>query len=206
MDAPPRERSWTIELDNTPDRVDAICGPFAAGCHTIHDGKPYAIVDTSYAQTHRIWSVAASHEVNEMWVDPWMNHRIGMGDGSRDKWLVEVSDPVEDYHQPRAGVQILDFVTPEWYREEVGQQDDFGRIRLPREWDVWQFSCTTGIAFWHQFGGGWHAMTPPCSGAGPITHGAMAAVRKNPHSPALPQDGVHARIRPDHSVVTFPVG
>ena len=101
-------------------------------------------------------------------------------------------------------MQVSDFVTPNWYREEVGQQDDFGRVRLPRAWDAWQFSCNSGYAVWHQFGGGWHPMTPPCFGE--TLDGGTAIERKNSHSPALPQDDIHARTRPDHSIVTFPVG
>jgi hypothetical protein len=48
--------------------AEASWGAGAAGCHGTLHGKPYAVVDTSRADTGRNWSVGGSHELEE-------NHR-----------------------------------------------------------------------------------------------------------------------------------
>ena len=55
------QKAWTIEFVNTLGPVESACGFGAAGCHMVRNGKPYAIVDTSWSDTHVIWSVAGTH-------------------------------------------------------------------------------------------------------------------------------------------------
>ena len=156
--------SWTIELYNRLGPVEAACGARAAACHYVKHGKPHAIIDTRAADTGRIWSVAGTHELEEMWVDPYLNHTIKMQDGSGDRWLAEVSDPVEDWHHNVQGVQVSDYVYPDWYLSHDTQQDDMNWLVYYGR-DTWDFSCPSGYAFYSSWDG-WHGFGPGYDGRG----------------------------------------
>ena len=60
-------------------------------------------------------SVGATHEICEMAVDPWLNSAYQDSQGTF--WAGEVCDPVEDdqYGYQINGIQVTDFVTPNWF-------------------------------------------------------------------------------------------
>ena len=60
----------TITFYNSPAPVAAICGPHAAGCHGIRNGYRGRSLTRNTRPSGRIWSVAGSHEMVEMWEDP----------------------------------------------------------------------------------------------------------------------------------------
>jgi hypothetical protein len=63
-------------------------------------------------------SVAASHELCEMAVDPWLNNAYQDPDGAF--WAGEVCDPVEAdrYGYRIHGTLVSDFVTPDWFSHD----------------------------------------------------------------------------------------
>jgi hypothetical protein len=60
-------------------------------------------------------SVAASHELCEMAVDPWLANAFQ--DSKGVFWAAEVCDPVEDpqFAYMIDGVLVSDFITPDWF-------------------------------------------------------------------------------------------
>jgi hypothetical protein len=157
----------TIVFYNRLGPVEALCGAGAAGCHGVLHGRPFAVVDTSFSDTGRIWSVAGSHELDEMWVDPHLAHHTTMTDGSGDSWIDEVADPVEDMTQWVGGVQVSDYVYPAWYLNTDGQQDAMNQIPAPPGTDIFTFSCPSGYAvYWNPYLGGARGMGPGSGGSG----------------------------------------
>jgi hypothetical protein len=146
----------TIEFVNSLNPVNRFCGGGAAGCHDVKNGRPYSIVDTNRFETGRIWSVTGTHELSEMWVDPYIKTFTPAGNTTAS-FLVEVGDPVEDFSRSSHGVAVTDFATPAWYHNSGGKQDDFNR--LPYESGSWFLSCPSGYA-WYVQNGTWHEMTP----------------------------------------------
>lgn len=118
--------AWPIRV------LDQLPMP-AGGVHLDKNHKPYA--DVLYSPE---WTVAASHELLEMLVDPF-GHRFVRGpdidpdsDGHPVDYLVEVADPCEVYTYEIDGVTVSDFVTPEYYNSQAeGRVDDLGRLRGP---------------------------------------------------------------------------
>src|SRR5215472_5428878 len=97
--------TWPIKI------VDDIGG--AGGVHLDENGQPYA---EAVAGTQL--SIAISHELLEMLVDPWGN-RFTPGadldpssDGHQVFYLVEVGDPCEVSSYDIGGVAVSDFVLP----------------------------------------------------------------------------------------------
>lgn len=111
----------TVEIDD-----DATCWG-CLGYHDVVDGKPisYIFAGTS-AQYNESWQLVASHELDEMLVDPWINHFARWKDRS---WIVEVCDPVESgaFAYTVNGVVVSDFITPAWYGGVRGKPVDFTR-------------------------------------------------------------------------------
>lgn len=73
------------------------------------------------------WTVAASHEICEMLVDPWGNRlqeapQIVVDGRSQslgtatEAYLVEVCDPCENFGYLVGNVPVSDFITPEYYQ------------------------------------------------------------------------------------------
>lgn len=94
--------------------VDSI--PGAGGVHLDDQGQPYA-----EAVNGPKLSIAISHEVLEMLVDPWGN-RFTQGPDIDPNfpdrqvfYLVEVGDPCEVTSYPIDGVLVSDFVCPSFY-------------------------------------------------------------------------------------------
>ena len=123
--------------------VDSVPGG-EGGVHLTEHNQPYAMVETGDG-----WSMAASHEILELLVDPSGNHlypstAIQIVDGEvRDapgkfQYLIEVCDPCED--EPCAyaidDVTVSDFYTPEYFSPVAssGVRYSFtGSLKKPRE-------------------------------------------------------------------------
>jgi hypothetical protein len=105
----------TIPPDALPvNIVDSL--PKAGGVHLNNKGQPYA-----EAVNGSDLSIAISHEVLEMLVDPWGNRFTRGPDmdpdfsGREVFYLVEVGDPCEVTSYPIDGVQVSDFALPSFY-------------------------------------------------------------------------------------------
>ncbi len=121
--------------------------PGEGGFHLDKHKQPYAKVIASPKSDG--WTIAASHEVLEMLVDPWGNRvqssvaieikgkKIVDGTGQFG-YLVELCDPCEDdkYGYSVNGVPVSDFITPRFYDPLVtpGTRYSFtGAIKAPRQ-------------------------------------------------------------------------
>lgn len=101
---------------------DDINQPGAAGYHTDDHGQPFSLV-----QVDDNWALTVSHETLEMLGDPFGNRTIAgsppadspdpVSELERVTYLVEVCDPCEgqDFSYPVNGVQVSDFITPNYY-------------------------------------------------------------------------------------------
>jgi hypothetical protein len=79
------------------------------GYHAVDRYGPYAVVSVSAAARYGTpLSLVVSHELNEMMVDP------NASETSTDGFYVEVVDPVADVYSGLDGVEVADFVTPNW--------------------------------------------------------------------------------------------
>ena len=120
--------------------VDKLPDPSLAGVHEDVNGQPLALVVA--ASKIEDWSVAASHEVLEMLVDPYGN-RLVPGDSpkagqGRVRFLVEICDPSEGAENGYSsnGVRVSDFYTPNFFDPfpSAGVRYSFsGNIKKPHE-------------------------------------------------------------------------
>ena len=117
----------------------------ALAYHTVTAGAPAIVV---YAGTAVYYgysnSVSFTHELEELLADPtisitnqgWPYRDVTIEDYGSFKqdpgtvWANEVSDPVEAYSYSRRGadgtsVAISDFITPDWFNDEVNGPYDF---------------------------------------------------------------------------------
>lgn len=114
----------------------------ALAYHTVSRGVPaiivYAGTDDYYGYSN---SVSFTHEAEELLADPEIailnqGHpypfvTVGaqlLPQGSGTIWANEVSDPVEAFHYERDGVAISDFITPNWFNDEVNGPYDFMQL------------------------------------------------------------------------------
>jgi len=81
------------------------------------DGLPMArvFVKTTLANNNLV-SVAATHELVEMLVDPAIN-LVTMRSRSKLVYQYETADPVEDLHFPVNGIPMTNFVYPTYFEE-----------------------------------------------------------------------------------------
>lgn len=86
------------------------------GVHLDKNGKPFAEI-----QQGNDWSITASHEMLEMLVDP-LGHKLRSdpdidpaSDSHQVQYLVEVGDPCEVFAYSINGINVSDFITPEFY-------------------------------------------------------------------------------------------
>jgi hypothetical protein len=110
--------AWPVKI------IDSLSG--AGGVHLDNQGQPYA-----EAVNGPHLSVAISHEILEMLVDPWGN-RFTQGpdidpnfQGRKVFYLIEVGDPCEVTSYPVNGVQVSDFVFPSFYDPNGKARYDF---------------------------------------------------------------------------------
>ena len=109
--------------------------------HLLAAGQPAALVE--YGED---WTVAASHELVEMLCDPLGTRTIpgpSLVDGRQERehepqglveYLMEVCDPCESSSYAVDGVQVSDFVTPQYYGlpSDSGNRYSFtGRLSAP---------------------------------------------------------------------------
>jgi hypothetical protein len=124
--------------------IHEYCGHTAAACHRVIGNQPTALVDPRSADIGGVpWTVAASHEVFEMLVDPWTDAITAWPDGSGNAWMTEVADPVQNHWTRFQGVPISDFVFPAWFENTTGQQD----------WMGWLDDSTAGTGTYETYGG-----------------------------------------------------
>jgi hypothetical protein len=121
--APPAGAWWMVFLDDSA-QADVL-----AYHDLTHEGWPIAkVFVASILSDNGSVSVAATHELCEMAVDPWLN--TAYLDSHSVFWAGEICDPVEDdeYGYKIDGVLVTDFVTPDWFgHQHAGTQIDFRR-------------------------------------------------------------------------------
>ncbi len=105
-----------------------------SGFHLDHDGLPFATIE--FADD---WSLAASHELLEMLVDPLGEH-LRPGPAPTDQadvhFLVEVCDPCQERTHAYTidGVTVSDFLTPAYYEPGTASPCSFtGSVKHPFE-------------------------------------------------------------------------
>jgi hypothetical protein len=126
------------------------------GVHLDGDGTPYAEVCAGEG-----WTLAASHLLLEMIADPRGDRLMEGPDlGSRlghrrVRYLVEVCEPCRTFHYVVDGVEVSDFVTPDYYRCD-GTAVDFLRL-LRRPLEV-RLGCS--LSWQDPFDRRWHQKRP----------------------------------------------
>ena len=110
--------TWPIKIVDSLDN--------AGGVHLDDQGQPYA-----EAVNGEQLSIAISHELLEMLVDPWGNRFSEAADldpnsdGHQVFYLVEVCDPCEAANYVIDGVPVSDFVLPSFYVPNATDSVDF---------------------------------------------------------------------------------
>lgn len=115
----------------------------ALAYHTVNRGSPeivvYAGVGDFYGYSN---SVSFTHELFELLVDPttsrtdWSPFNSVVTVGSKQystgsapvSWFGEVCDPVEAYSYGIQGVQISDWITPNWFADQVNGGFDYMNV------------------------------------------------------------------------------
>jgi hypothetical protein len=126
------------------------------GIHAGDGGDPFAEVTCGDG-----WTLAASHVLLEMIADPRGDRlmdgpRPAPGTGRRPvRYLVEVCDPCQVFHYVIDGVEVSNFVTPDYYRADAMAVDFLRLIRRPLE--VWP-GCS--LAWQDPEDGHWHQKRP----------------------------------------------
>jgi len=146
------------------------------GVHLDKNGKPFAEI-----QAGDDWSITASHEMLEMLVDPLgrklqSDPDIDPGaDGHEVQYLVEVGDPCEIFSYPINGINVSDFITPEFYDTNAPAGTEFDFLgRLSQAFEVPQ-GCY--ISWFDPQDGRWHQKQPDGTF---ITARQQANPRKSP--------------------------
>ena len=146
------------------------------GVHLDKNGKPFAEI-----QAGDDWSITASHEMLEMLVDPLgrklqSDPDIDPGaDGHEVQYLVEVVDPCEIFSYPINGINVSDFITPEFYDTNAPAGTEFDFLgRLSQAFEVPQ-GCY--ISWFDPQDGRWHQKQPDGTF---ITARQQANPRKSP--------------------------
>lgn len=148
---PPAGYQWLVFLDDS-DQAGALA------YHDLTDqGLPLSKVfcKTILDASDSI-SVAASHELLEMAVDPWLN--IAAQDPKGTFWAQEIADPVEDqqYGYMIDNVRVSDFVTPDWFAHKASSKHlDFGH----NETAPFQILSGGYAQYFDASAGGWQQVT-----------------------------------------------
>ncbi len=126
---PPDRQARIITVQNTLDDAEAL------GYHT-QDGSEHiwGVVGTKAAMSQGAealtgdYSISSilSHEVAEMFIDPFCSGWFDSGDG----YLVayEVGDPVQSDHYLVNGVAVSNFVTAAWFNSLAAPTDRFDHM------------------------------------------------------------------------------
>lgn len=120
----------------------------ALAYHTVENGAPRIIVyagvgdfygyNNSVSFTHELFELLADQNINS-WNWHWQSDPIAYYVGREPVrlpqgafWFNEVCDPVEAYSYSIAGVRISDFVTPNWFGDQVnGGFDHMNQVHEP---------------------------------------------------------------------------
>jgi len=166
----PATGSWWVVFFENHDQADAL-----AYHDLTNEGLPIAkvFVKTCLAGKSSV-SVAASHEICEMAVDPWLNGAFQ--DEHLVFWSAEVCDPVEDdqYGYEIGGILVTDFVTPNWFGHPhvTGPIDFRGHARAPFE------VLTGGFARKFDSQSGWQQITGTIAEKSDRAHAARGSRRE----------------------------
>jgi len=117
--------------------ISIVDDPFAAlGIQLDEDAHPRAAVrageDWTLAVSHVLLEMVAAPEGRRFMEGPDSTHRSQ----ARVRYLVEICDPCEVFSYEIDGIQVSDFVTPDYYRADAapGTAFDFLRqVRRPLE-------------------------------------------------------------------------
>lgn len=111
----------------------------ALGYHQTQ-GKDHIPVGHVFVKTIRdhgeAWSVIASHEAVEMAGNEWINLEVSRtrGNGAKELWPRELCDACQGLSYQRNGIDLSDFVYPEWFIEgSDGPFDHLRRLKGPFE-------------------------------------------------------------------------
>jgi hypothetical protein len=142
-------------------------------------------------------SVAATHEICEMAVDPTIN--LAAQDQSGTFWAYEVCDPVEDdqYGYDINGILVTDFITPAWFgfQNESGPVDFQRHAKNPFEVMSNGYAQKFGHNGWQQINGDRIA----ASGKRRALNGAEGSRRQRRAKNALRVGNCHALALPESS-------
>jgi len=114
----PGPKTWMLKIVD-PSQMP----PGAGGVHLDHNGLPYAIVEPGSQ-----WTIAASHELVEMLVDPLGQKMVTApsidpaAHGRPVQYLVEVGDPCEVFGYKINGITVSDFVQQDYYMPTSTQE------------------------------------------------------------------------------------
>jgi hypothetical protein len=143
---------WPLRIVNSDQLPDG-----SGGIHLDELRRPYALVAAGPN-----WTVAASHELMEMVVDPYGNRFIGgpsanpVAASRAVYYLVEVCDPCESVTYTIDGTRVSNFVLPAFY-DRVPREplDLLGRIVTPLQ------ILPGGYLSWYDpEDGAWHQALP----------------------------------------------
>jgi len=115
----PRAGAWWVVFLDDSDQAQAL-----AYHDLTNEGMPISkVFAKTVAQAGASLSVAATHEICEMAVDPWLNSAYQDRHGTF--WAGEVCDPVEAdrYGYEIGGVLVTDFVTPNWFAHKASLRE-----------------------------------------------------------------------------------
>lgn len=155
---------WELVVLDNSDQAEAL------GYHELSaNGYPLGkIFAGSDIQAGTLWTVTASHELLEMLADPWINTvaQVNGDDGSIMFFAYEVCDAVEadSLGYPINGIQVSDFVTPEWFMPGWPNKafDNQGHVN-----QALQLLPDGYISIWRPDGHGWQQVTAQLRPGGP---------------------------------------
>ncbi|MBA4849036.1 hypothetical protein [Emticicia sp. BO119] len=142
-------------IDNSASKVIGTGQKgYAVGANS---GLPYGIV--AYRADN--WTIVTSHEIIEKLVNPYLDKQAANVDVDKDgnaseDMLMEIADPVQANAYSINGVQVTNFVYPEYYTDAValaGRKYDYmGVIAGPKEIaEGGYFSFKRGGQWWQGF-------------------------------------------------------
>jgi hypothetical protein len=148
----PRASDWPIWLVDPARALDF------GGVHRSAGGAPYALVIVSTS-----WTVAASHEMIEMLVDPsgtrfaWGPSLDPAANGRPVRYLVEPADPCESSVYDVDGVPVSDFATPSYFGIEPPDRrfDHLGQLKGP-----YDLPASGNLSWWDPQEGRWYQRLP----------------------------------------------
>lgn len=115
----PSDRLNAIMEVELTDSLNCLC----YGYHDVNEGIPKAYIDAQAAELfHNDWRLVASHEIDEMLVDPFLDRTLVYDHKS---WIVEICDPVPTGNLAYFvnGIPMSDFIKPNWFKKNSYAQD-----------------------------------------------------------------------------------